>query len=56
MTPALAGLRVLDASDESGRLAGRLLAEMGADVVRIRRGVSGAPLPGAAGARGGVLD
>ena len=56
MTPALAGLRVLDACDESGRLAGRLLAEMGADVVRVRRGASGAPLPGAAGARGGVLD
>lgn len=55
-SPALAGLRVLDASDESGRLAGRLLAEMGADVVRVRRGVSGAALPGAAGERGGVLD
>ncbi|MBM4242496.1 MAG: CoA transferase [Deltaproteobacteria bacterium] len=56
MKPALAGLRVLDASDEAGRLAGRLLAELGADVVRIRRGVSGAALAGAAGARGGVLD
>ena len=55
-SPALTGLRVLDASDESGRPAGRLLAEMGADVVRVRRGVSGAPLPGAAGERGGVLD
>lgn len=56
MTPALAGLRVLDACDESGRLAGRLLAELGADVLRVRRGASGAPLPGPAGARGGVLD
>lgn len=56
MTPALAGLRVLDACDESGRLAGRLLAELGADVVRARRGAAGASLPGAAGARGGVLD
>lgn len=56
MTPALAGLRVLDASDESGRLAGKLLAELGADVVRVRCGAAGAPLPGAASARGGVLD
>jgi crotonobetainyl-CoA:carnitine CoA-transferase CaiB-like acyl-CoA transferase len=56
MTAALAGLRVLDASDESGRLAGRLLAELGADVVRVRRGAAGGPLPGAIGARGGVLD
>jgi len=53
---ALTGLRVLDLTDESGRLAGKLLAELGADVVRLRRGVAGAPLPGAAGARGGVLD
>jgi crotonobetainyl-CoA:carnitine CoA-transferase CaiB-like acyl-CoA transferase len=53
---ALTGLRVLDLSDESGRLAGKLLAELGADVVRLRRGVAGAPLPGAAGERGGVLD
>jgi crotonobetainyl-CoA:carnitine CoA-transferase CaiB-like acyl-CoA transferase len=47
---------VLDCSDESGRLAGRLLADLGADVLRVRRGVSGASLPGAAGAHGGVLD
>ncbi|MEW6267765.1 MAG: CoA transferase [Thermodesulfobacteriota bacterium] len=53
---ALAGLRVLDATDESGRLAGKLLAELGADVVRLRRGAAGASLPGAAGERGGVLD
>ncbi len=53
---ALAGLRVLDCSDESGRLAGRLLADLGADVLRVRRGVSGAALSGAAGERGGVLD
>lgn len=52
---ALDGLRVLDLTDESGRLAGKLLAELGADVVRLRRGASGAPLPGAHG-RGGVLD
>lgn len=56
MNAALAGLRVVDASDESTRLAGKLLAELGADVVRVRRNPSGAQLPGAAGARGGVLD
>jgi len=56
VTTALGGLRVLDLTDESGRLAGKLLAELGADVVRLRRGVSGAPLPGVAGAHGGVLD
>jgi crotonobetainyl-CoA:carnitine CoA-transferase CaiB-like acyl-CoA transferase len=56
VTTALAGLRVVDASDESARLAGKLLAELGADVIRVRRNPSGAPLPGAAGTRGGVLD
>jgi benzylsuccinate CoA-transferase BbsE subunit len=53
---ALDGLRVLDLCDETGRLAGKLLAEAGADVVRLGTGISGASLPGAAGARGGVLD
>ena len=33
MTGALAGLRVLDLADESGALCGRLLADLGADVV-----------------------
>ena len=56
MTPALHGLRVLDLGDESGRLAAKLLAELGADVLRLARGVAGAPLPPATGARGGVLD
>jgi crotonobetainyl-CoA:carnitine CoA-transferase CaiB-like acyl-CoA transferase len=32
---ALAGLRVLDLADEKGELAGRLLADYGADVVRV---------------------
>src|SRR4051812_34017378 len=56
MTAALAGLRVLDLSDESGRLAGKLLAELGADVVRLKRGVAGVAVPPATGASGGVLD
>ena len=55
---ALDGLRVLDLSDESGHLAGRILADLGADVLKIeppsgdavrRRGpfVGGAPHPDA---------
>ena len=57
MTPggALAGVRVLDLTDESGRLAGKLLAEAGADVLRLRPGVPGVAMSGAAGSRGGVL-
>ncbi|HZR84871.1 MAG TPA: CoA transferase [Candidatus Binatia bacterium] len=35
---ALSRLRVLDWTDESGRLAGKLLAEAGADVLRVRPG------------------
>jgi crotonobetainyl-CoA:carnitine CoA-transferase CaiB-like acyl-CoA transferase len=53
---ALEGLRVLDLTDETGRLAGRLLAETGADVIRLRRGVPGPPMKGVAGDRGGLLD
>ncbi|MGE0544110.1 MAG: CoA transferase, partial [Dehalococcoidia bacterium] len=53
---ALAGLRVLDLTDESGRLAGKLLAEAGADVVRLRAGSPGPPMTGAAAARGGLLN
>jgi crotonobetainyl-CoA:carnitine CoA-transferase CaiB-like acyl-CoA transferase len=57
MTPggALAGVRVLDLTGESGRLAGKLLAEAGADVLRLRLGARGASMPGDAEARGGVL-
>jgi crotonobetainyl-CoA:carnitine CoA-transferase CaiB-like acyl-CoA transferase len=55
-TGALAGLRVLTLTDESGRFAGKLLAEAGADVLRLRRGEPGPPLTGAAASRGGVLD
>jgi len=32
---ALAGLRVLDLSDHKGALCGRLLADMGADVIKV---------------------
>ncbi len=53
---ALVGLHVLDLTDESGRFAGKVLAEAGADVVRLRPGVPGAAMRGSAGERGGVLD
>ena len=33
--PPLEGLRVLDLADEKGELAGRLLADLGADVIRV---------------------
>lgn len=49
----LAGVRVLDLSDSSGRLAGKLLAELGADVVRLRPGEGGAPM---VHVPGGLLD
>lgn len=49
----LAGVRVLDLSDSSGRLAGKLLAEMGADVVRLR---AGEPGPAMRSVPGGLLD
>src|SRR5262249_4807316 len=50
------GLRVLDLTDESGRLAAKLLAEAGADVLRLSRGAPGAAMRGEVGARGGALD
>ena len=34
-TPPLDGLRVLDLADQKGELAGRLLADLGADVIRV---------------------
>jgi crotonobetainyl-CoA:carnitine CoA-transferase CaiB-like acyl-CoA transferase len=52
---ALEGLRVLDLTDDSGRLAGKLLAEAGADVVRLRAGSPGPPMSGRAAERGGLL-
>src|SRR4051812_9128908 len=53
----LAGLRVVDLTDDSGRFATKLLAESGASVVRIGRGTPGPDMraPEAA-ARGGLLD
>ena len=49
----LAGVRVVDCTTSSGRLAGKLLGEMGAEVVRLRVGESGDPMTSAPG---GVLD
>jgi crotonobetainyl-CoA:carnitine CoA-transferase CaiB-like acyl-CoA transferase len=55
---ALAGVRVLDLTDDSGRFATKLLAELGADVVRVtNQGSPGRPMASpAAASRGGVLD
>ncbi len=57
MTGPLAGLRVVDDTDDSGRFATKLLADMGADVIRVNTsGSSGRPMNGDAAAFGGVLD
>lgn len=59
MTP-LHGLRVVDLTDDSGRFATKLLAELGASVVRVHpgAGISHGPdmADPAAAARGGLLD
>ena len=54
----LAGLRVIDLTDDLGRFATKLLAEAGADVVRVcRHGSPGRPMTTPAlAARGGVAD
>src|SRR3982751_2603604 len=53
----LAGLRVIDLTDDSGRFATKLLAESGASVVRIGHGSPGPDMRAAeAVARGGLLD
>jgi crotonobetainyl-CoA:carnitine CoA-transferase CaiB-like acyl-CoA transferase len=56
----LQGLRVIDLTDDLGRFATKLLAEMGADVVRVHDGAGvthGPPMSTpAASARGGLLD
>ena len=49
----LQGVRVVDLTDSSARLAGKLLAEMGAEVVRLRPGEAGLPMSKVAG---GLLD
>ncbi|MGI9614787.1 MAG: CoA transferase, partial [Acidimicrobiales bacterium] len=53
----LAGLRVVDLTDDLGRFGTKLLAEFGADVCRPNGwGSRGVSLPGAAGRLGGHLD
>ena len=53
----LDGLRVVELTDDTGRFAGKMLAERGASVARIGRPAPG-PAMGDAGlaARGGLLD
>lgn len=53
----LAGLRVVDLTDDLGRFATKLLAELGASVCRpMGAGSPGAAIDGPAGEFGGVLD
>jgi crotonobetainyl-CoA:carnitine CoA-transferase CaiB-like acyl-CoA transferase len=53
----LAGLRVIDLTDDTGRFATKLLAEAGASVTRIGRGSAGpAMLNAELARRGGLLD
>ncbi len=49
----LAGVRVLDLTGNGGRFATKILAELGADVVRVRAGDSG---PAMTNVAGGLLD
>ena len=57
MTGPLAGLRIVDDTDDSGRFATKLLAGMGADVIRVSAaGSMGRPMAGEAASFGGVLD
>ena len=54
---ALQGLRVVDATDDSGRFGTKLLTEFGADVVRVTTGSPGKPMKSRIDSeRGGVLD
>lgn len=53
---ALLDLRVIDLTDDTGRFATKLLAEAGAEVLRVGYGSSGVPMKGEAGKRGGLLD
>lgn len=52
----LADLRVVDVTDDTGRFAGKVLAEAGASVVRIGAGFAGASLafPSGPSGRGDV--
>ncbi len=58
MKGCLAGVKVIDFTDDSGRFATKLLTEMGADVLRVSaQGSPGQPLADPAAAQlGGVLD
>jgi crotonobetainyl-CoA:carnitine CoA-transferase CaiB-like acyl-CoA transferase len=54
---SLEGLRVLDLTDDTGRFAGKLLAETGASVAQLHPAFAGAAMvDAAAAARGGLLD
>jgi crotonobetainyl-CoA:carnitine CoA-transferase CaiB-like acyl-CoA transferase len=52
----LAGLRVVEFTDDTGRFAGKVLAEGGASVVRIGAGFPGPSMLPEAAPRGGLLD
>jgi crotonobetainyl-CoA:carnitine CoA-transferase CaiB-like acyl-CoA transferase len=52
----LAGLRVVDLTNETGRFAGKLLAESGASVVSLQRGFPGPTMLHTPQERGGLLD
>ena len=57
MGGSLENLRVIDLTDDTGRFAGKLLAETGASVAQLRPGFPGPPMVDeAAAARGGLLD
>ena len=53
---ALKDLRVIDLTDDTGRFATKLLAEAGADVIRVGHGAAGTAMSGAADQHGGLLD
>jgi crotonobetainyl-CoA:carnitine CoA-transferase CaiB-like acyl-CoA transferase len=56
MQGPLSGVRVVELADDGSRSAGKLLAELGADVVQVGRGIPGPAMAGPAGAHGGLLD
>src|SRR5262245_17709800 len=57
MRGPLDGLRVVELTDDTGRFAGKLLAESGASVARIGRPVPGTAMrDGEVAARGGLMD
>jgi crotonobetainyl-CoA:carnitine CoA-transferase CaiB-like acyl-CoA transferase len=52
----LAGLRVVEFTDDTGRFAGKILAESGASVVRVGTGYPGPAMLHTPAGRGGLLD